>query len=103
MSRPAHSFVAEIWESDSMDAWAFATVPTEVSEDIRLRTGPPRGFGSVRVETTLGTTTWHTSVFPDRKSGCYLLPVKKAVRRAEGVEAGDEVGLRLVLVDAEIG
>ena len=52
-------------------------------------TTPPRGFGSVRVEVTLGETTWRTSVFPEAASGCFVLPVKKAVRRAEGVDPGD--------------
>ena len=53
---------------------------------------PPKpGFGSIRVEVTLGGSTWRTSIFPDSKAGCYVLPVKKAVRTAEGVEIGDRV------------
>lgn len=47
----------------------------------------------------MGTSTWRTSVFPDKASQCFVLPVKRAVRRAEGVEAGDRVGVRLELVD----
>ncbi len=50
-----------------MGAWVFLTVPGDVSDDIRIESGPPAGFGSVRVEVTIGSTTWRTSVFPDAK------------------------------------
>lgn len=42
---------------------------------------------------TLGRTRWETSLFP--KDGGYLVPIRAAVRRAEGVDLGDEVELRL--------
>jgi hypothetical protein len=54
---------------------------------------------SIRVEVTLGDTTWKTSVFPDRDSGSYVLPVKRVVRTAEGVDLGDSVEVDLVVVD----
>ena len=77
----------------------FLTVPVDVSEEVRLQAGEPRGFGSVRVEVGVGATTWRTSVFPDSGRGCYVLPVKQAVRRAEDVEVGDEVAVRLRVLD----
>jgi hypothetical protein len=57
--------------------------------------GPRRGFGGVRVKVTLGKTKWETSIFPDKRSGCYILPLKSAVRRAEGVQAGDKISFTL--------
>ncbi|CUR57531.1 conserved hypothetical protein [metagenome] len=93
-----YDFAAEIWESASMDAWAFVTVPAAESDDIRMESGPPTGFGSVRVEVTVGGSTWRTSVFPDSKLGCYVLPMKKSVRRAEALQVGDETQVSLVLV-----
>ena len=51
----------------------------------------------MRVEVSLGTSTWRTSVFPDKARG-YVLPVKAAVRRREDLEVGDRVGLTLALV-----
>jgi hypothetical protein len=91
-------FEAELWQSDAVDSWVFVTVPAELSEDIRATTGEPRGFGSVRVEVTIGATTWRTSVFPDSKAGCFVLPVKKAVRKAEDLEVGEpaRIGLRVL-------
>ena len=38
-----------------------------------------------------GKTTWKTSIFPDKKSGTYLLPLKADVRRREGIGAGDRI------------
>ena len=46
-----------------------------------------RGWGSVRVKVTLGKTKWDTSIFPDKKSGTYLLPIKAEVRIKEHVFA----------------
>ncbi|GAA4377460.1 DUF1905 domain-containing protein [Nocardioides caricicola] len=93
-------FDAVLWEWESSPegtAWVFLTVPEDETEEIRLRAGPPRGFGSVRVEVTVGGSTWATSVFPDKVRG-FVLPVKKAVRRAESLEPGDSARVTLELV-----
>jgi hypothetical protein len=82
------------WSGDA--AWYFLTVDAELSDEIRGRTERV-GFGSVKVQATIGATTWSTSVFPDAASGCYVLPVKAAVRRAEGIDDGDVVTDRLVV------
>ena len=95
-------FEAELWVWDArrLDTWTFVTVPAKLSEEIaeRAQAQPRASFGSVRVSVTIGSTSWRTSIFPaavDR----YNLPVKKAVRRAEGLEAGDRTQVRLELVD----
>ena len=96
-------FEAELWRwsATRADSWVFVTVPEDVSDEVRDRAGPPAGFGSVRVEVSLGSTTWRTSVFPSNESpGCFALPVKKAVRRAEDVEPGDTATFRLRVLDA---
>ena len=81
------------WEQGS---WYFVRLPGEAAEDVRdLVTGPPTGFGSVPVEVRLGSSLWRTSVFPDKASGSFVLPVKKAVRTAEGLEDGDPVEVEL--------
>ncbi len=59
---------------------------------------PRRGFGSVRVEATTGGSRWRTSIFPDRTRGCYVLPVKRAVRRAEGLDVGEVALIRLEIL-----
>jgi hypothetical protein len=59
------------------------------------------GFGSIRVELTIGATTWLTSIFPDTKRATYIVPIKKAVRRAEGLANGSAATVRLRVVIGE--
>lgn len=85
----SYSFDAELWQSAIEGAtWVFVTVPDEISDDIEASVPTKRGFGSVRVEVTVGRTTWRTSLFPAKSRGAYILPMKKAVRTAESLEVG---------------
>jgi hypothetical protein len=94
------TFTSVLWRWPAQDAWRFVTLPEDVSETIRLTSGPPRGFGSVRVAVTVGTTSWRTSVFPDGESDCYVLPMKRAIRQAEGLDDGDLVTVTVQPLDA---
>ena len=79
-------------------SWHFLTVPADQAVEIRVATlGPRSGFGSVRVEATVGDVRWRTSIFP-QKEGAYLLPVKAEVRRRAGIGPGDDVTFTLDLV-----
>ena len=79
-----------------MAAWYFAYLDTKKAATIKANHGKSkRGFGSIRVTVTLGKTKWKTSIFPDKHSGSYVLPLKSAVRRAEGIDAGDTVTITL--------
>lgn len=97
-----YRFDAEVWQwrnPEGAGSWFFLTMPRDASDDLRMEAGPPRGFGSVRVEATIGATTWRTSVFPQAESGCFVLPVKKLVRTAEGLDEGVRCDVLLTLVD----
>ena len=94
-------FQAELWLWDARrhDAWVFVTLPASDSEEIRdLADGLRRGFGSLRVRATIGTSTWATSIFPDSQAG-YVLPVKRPVRLAQGLDVGDVATVTVELVD----
>ena len=87
-----------LWDARQSDSWTFVSLPEEASAEIREIAGViPRGFGSVRVTATIGTTSWKTSIFPDAKAGVYVLPLKKAVRKAEKIEAGDTATVKVEL------
>jgi uncharacterized protein DUF1905 len=94
-------FDAEVWRWDARraDTWTFVTLPVEASEEIRERTDGRRGFGSVRVRATVGDSRWTTSIFPDSRSSCYVLPLKRAVREAEGLNTGDIASVTVELID----
>jgi len=92
-------FDAELWVWDARraDSWTFVSLPAEASEEIGERAGPRRGFGSLRVRVTVGGSTWTTSIFPDSARG-YVLPIKRAVRTAETLAAGDLVAVSVELI-----
>ena len=86
--------------SSGEGGWHFLTLPTDCAADIReVTVGRTRGFGSVRVNVTIGESTWSTSIFPDTKAKSFVLPLKKAVRRAEDFEVDDRVDVILDLAE----
>jgi len=86
-----------VWDARKTDVWTFVSLPVEDSTEIRDFAGSvPRGFGSVKVTATIGATTWRTSIFPS-KDGAYVLPLKKAVRAAEGLAVGDVATVKVEL------
>lgn len=87
-----------LWDARKTDSWTFVTLPVDLSDDILDAAGSvARGFGSVRVEVTVGATTWRTSIFPGKDA--YVLPIKRAVRQAEGLEVGSTATVALELTD----
>ena len=93
-------FAAPLWRYPGSGGWYFVSLPPEISGDVtEITAGIRRGFGSVRVAVTVGATTWRTSIFPDSKTGAYLLPVNKAVRTAECLHTGDEIRAQLKITD----
>lgn len=90
---------SELWLwSGEGGSWHFITVPERLADEFRAQGLARRGgFGSVRVEATIGDVSWRTSVFP-QKNGGYILPVKAEVRRRADIAAGDEVDLTLKIL-----
>ena len=74
--------------------WHFVAVPEQESAEIEaVAKMVTYGWGCIPVTASVGATRWQTSLFP--KDGRYLVPVKAWVRKAEDLELGDTVGLRL--------
>lgn len=79
-------------KGDDSGAWRFARVPEDISAKIkemqkgRLR----RGWGAVYAKAKIGKSEWATSIFPDRRSSTYLLPLKKQIRYEENLYDGIE-------------
>jgi hypothetical protein len=89
VSASAYVFEATVWEHDGAGSWHFVSLPEPEADEIdELHGHNAKGFGSLRVQVTIGKTTWLTSIFPDTKRCTYVLPVKKAVRAAEGLSDG---------------
>jgi hypothetical protein len=91
---------AKLWRwSGEKASWYFLTLPPKVAREISLVDAGPRriGFGALKVEATIGGSTWQTSVFPSAQHKSYLLPVKAAIRKAEGLQEGKTVGVRIIV------
>lgn len=99
MDRAVIALEAEVWLWTSNGAsWHFLTVEGEAAAEVRYASmGLTRGFGSVPVEVTIGKTRWRTSLFPSKSAGGFMLPLKAAVRKAEGFGVGDTVEVTLVI------
>jgi hypothetical protein len=101
--RGRYDFTAPLWRWEGNAAWHFLSLPEDVTDEIDERYSGPagraRGFGSVRVEVAIGRTTWRTSIFPDTARGCFVLPVKKAVRTREDLHDGSVAHVRLTVLD----
>ncbi|HVZ30097.1 MAG TPA: DUF1905 domain-containing protein [Asticcacaulis sp.] len=84
------------WKGDAPASWVFVTLPDEVAFAIKCQ-AESRAWGSVSVVARVGETGWRTSLFPDKASGGYVLPVKASVRKAENLHDGDEAEVTLDL------
>jgi hypothetical protein len=89
-------FSGEIWFWKGPAPWYFVTIPEAECADLRrLSPAVSYGWGVIPVTVEIGRTRYTTSLFP--KDGRYLVPIKAAVRKAEELDQGDEVRLRVVV------
>ena len=75
-------FSGDVWHWKGPAPFHFVTVPDEECRHLP-------------VTAHIGRTAWTTSLFP--KDGRYIVPLKAAVRRAEALELGDTVNVRLTV------
>jgi Domain of unknown function (DUF1905) len=89
-------FSGEIIEWRGPSPFHFVTVPEEQSAAIEdVASMVTYGWGAIPVKARIRRTEFKTSLFP--RGDLYLVPVKDAVRRAEGLDLGDTVTVRLRL------
>lgn len=90
------TFVGKVIEWRGPSPYYYAEVPAPVSEDIAgVAAAVTYGWGAIPVDARIGGTAFSTSLFP--KDGRYLLPLRDAVRRAEGVALNDRVSIEMQL------
>ena len=87
-------FSGELWFWKGPAPWHFITVPEDECGELEaMSASVTYGWGMIPVSARIGATGWTTSLFP--KDGRYIVPVKARVRKAEGLEIGDVVTVRL--------
>jgi hypothetical protein len=87
-------FSGDVFEWRGPAPFHFVMVPEEESAEIQATAAlVTYGWGMIPVEVRIGSTDFTTSLFA--KDGAYVVPLKAAVRKAEGIDVGDNVTIRL--------
>lgn len=87
-------FDGKIWFWRGPAPWYFVTVPEAQCRAIKaISNSVTYGWGMIPVTVWLGKSRWTTSLWPKDES--YIVPIKANIRRAEKVEEGDTVTIRL--------
>ena len=87
-------FDGKIWFWKGPAPWYFVTVPEKECQVLKdIANAVTYGWGMIPVTARIGETVWTTSLFP--KDGRYIVPLKTTVRKAEKLEEGDNVTIRL--------
>jgi hypothetical protein len=93
------NFKSKVWVYPSMGAWRFLSLPVKESKIIKHLFGDlKKGFGSLRVKVIVNKIVWTTSIFPDSKRNCYLLPLKKDVRTKAQIKDGDSINFTIQIL-----
>ena len=89
-------FDGEIWFWRGPSPYHFVTVPDEESAALGSTASVVSyGWGMIPVTGRIGGTEWTTSLFP--KDDGYVVPLKDLVRKAEDLDVGDVVTIRLTV------
>ena len=89
-------FTGKLWYWKGPAPWYFVTVPAQQCYDLKaIVPFVTYGWGMIPVQVEIGNSAWTTSLFP--KDGRYVVPVKASIRKAEQLEEGDMVTMRLAV------
>ncbi|GAA2015274.1 DUF1905 domain-containing protein [Nakamurella flavida] len=94
-------FTGEIVEWRGPAPFHFLVLPPDAVQDIaEVARAVTYGWGMIPVRAVLGSVTFTTSLWP--RAGGYVLPVKDAVRRPQGLELGDVVTVRMTVREGRV-
>ena len=89
-------FSGDIWYWRGPAPFHFVTVPDAGCGALESASAEVSyGWGMIPVTVRIGRTEWTTSLWP--KDGRYIVPLKTAVRKAEGIDVGDTVTITLAV------
>lgn len=89
-------FAGTVWSWRGPAPYHFVSVPPEECAEIAdVAAVVSYGWGMIPVAGRVGSTEFATALWP--KDGGYVVPLKDAVRRAEGIGLDDVVTVRLTV------
>ncbi|HEY7225681.1 MAG TPA: DUF1905 domain-containing protein [Micromonosporaceae bacterium] len=86
-------FNGEVIEWRGPAPYLFVVMPETDSAELKEEARSLIYWGQVPVHVIIGETEFSTAVFP--RGGRYLIPLRTAVREAEGINEGDVVAVVL--------
>ena len=90
------AFGGELWYWRGPAPFHFITVPRDAARAIHaVASSVTYGWGMIPVMVRIGNSVWETALWP--KDGGYVVPIKDAFRKAEGLVLGDTVDVELVI------
>jgi hypothetical protein len=90
------AFAGELWHWRGPAPFHFITVPPYAARAIHgVASNVTYGWGMIPVVVRIGNSAWETSLWP--KDGGYVVPIKDAFRKAEGLVLGDTINVELVI------
>lgn len=85
-------------QSPGAGGWHFISIDQEKSAEIKAIFGIfSKNWGSLAVVAQIGNSIWNTSIFRDKESQAYLLPVKAKIRKIENIKSEDVVDCQITL------
>jgi Domain of unknown function (DUF1905) len=85
------AFDGEVIEWRGPAPYLFVAMPEDESAELKEQARSLIYWGQVPVRVVIGDTEFHTALFP--RQGRYLIPLRTAVREAEGINEGDVVAV----------
>lgn len=86
MNKIKYKFSARVWQYSSPSGWNFASLPTEISKEIRENLKwQEEGWGRLKATAKIGNSEWETAIWFDTKKNTYLLPLKAEIRKKENI------------------
>jgi Domain of unknown function (DUF1905) len=92
------TFTAPLWLYSGKGAWHFVTLPKTAADEIKFFNPVAKGFTPIKVTAKIGETAWKTAIFPDSKSGSYVIAIKADIRKKEILNVGDAVEISISIV-----
>lgn len=90
------AFTGDLWHRRGPAPCHFVTVPEDGCAVLRaVAPVVSYGWGVIAVRARIGGSDWETSLFPRNRG--YVLPVRDAIRHAEGLVLGDVVSVEMAI------
>jgi len=91
-----YEFSSTPWQYEGQGAWIFASLPIEISAEIRTHfKWMEEGWGRMKATANIGNSTWDTAIWYDSKKTTYLLPLKAIIRTKEKIKTNEAIKITI--------